>query len=181
MDQAVRLLAEYLQLETADVSALRDQLSKPTARRFDKMSADAQRRWIAECLLEMIRRQMWMHRPGEPAASVSNEQLAKFFESGALSDEARDALLRLPGKEMYDRLRRYYRGKDFTRHQRPKSGGGPENQTPRRRPRGSDRFDGSGGPPGLGPHFSPQWSTRRPRDNRPAPERRPESPRGDGG
>jgi len=129
-DQAARLLAEYLQLETADLSTLRDQLSRPTAKRFDKMSGEAQRRWVAHRLLDMVRRQMWTRRPGGPAADVSNEQLAEFFESGPLGDEARDALLRLPGKEMYEKLRRHYRVKDFSRPQGARTPG----RKPERKP-----------------------------------------------
>ncbi|MBN1588609.1 MAG: hypothetical protein JW888_03755 [Pirellulales bacterium] len=120
-------LVKCFQLETADLTTLRSQLSEPGRERFDHWSPDERRKHVVRELAKMVLPRSLMGYRGETPRRASDEQLAAFFMSNSLSDNEREWLLGLPGKDMYNNLRRQYHWKNSPKHPIRQPGHGRSN------------------------------------------------------
>jgi hypothetical protein len=197
--EAASSLVKYFQLESADLTTLRDQLSEPTRERFNRLPPDKQRKWVAGELARLIFKRSLMDHRGGPPKGGNDEQLAKFFMSELLSDEDRQQLLGLPGKQMYDSLRLQYHWKNApgvlpggpgrdgpdwppSLHRLHDPSDKPDDRDPVDRPERRDHRGPEGigpeGPPWLGP-VMPDVAPERPPENRAKDAARDEPPRKD--
>ncbi|NLE38614.1 MAG: hypothetical protein GX621_11365 [Pirellulaceae bacterium] len=168
-ERAVLELVRQWELDKADFAPLRAQLSKATGEQFDRKTPEQQQQWVVEQFLEMGRQEMRRRVRGSPPVQPTDEQLAEFYHSDDVSDEDREWLMRMPGKEMHATLTRWYQMENSLGRSREREGRDPSGSRepfPWLLPPGDGRR-GAVSPPGMNRRsLEPSERDRRSRDGR---------------
>jgi hypothetical protein len=141
-DRVRRAFADRLPAPTEEEFAnLRGQLSPATRKHLESQTPSEQWSWVlrqigSERMQERINRRLAGPRP-----EIPDRELTEFFDG--LSAETREELLRLPGNEMYGRLRELYQ----MEQKKMLPGGGFPRQGPGQGPPPDDRSPRPHGPP----------------------------------
>jgi len=96
-------------LSEKELADLRSRLSLATRERLESKPPAAQWRTISAMLTTYMLQQYSARHTGAPLPSVTDEELAQFFER-ELTEKQRDDLLNMPGEEMQRQLWRMYVG-----------------------------------------------------------------------
>jgi hypothetical protein len=96
-------------LSEKELADLRSRLSPAKRKQLESLPLAAQWRAISALLTTYMLQQYSARHTGAPLPSVTDEELAQFFEH-ELTDKQRDELLNMPGEEMQRALWRMYVG-----------------------------------------------------------------------
>ena len=88
------------------LALLRDELSTETAAELARMPIKEQSKWVLQKIRSIVQETNRDRMLQGPDVKISDEDLAKFFET--LPENQRDSLLKMPGDQMYETLRRFY-------------------------------------------------------------------------
>jgi hypothetical protein len=88
------------------LALLRNELSSETADSLAQMSIKEQSKWVMQNIRSMIEETGRDRMLQGADVKIDDEDLAKFFKT--LPESQRDLLLKMPGDQMYETLRRFY-------------------------------------------------------------------------